>query len=284
MSLRSVVAARPLSSFVGVAFGFTWLLWFGALVLYPPSLPALQRAPGQLLLIAGSFGPFLAGAVVARATGRWDAFTARLFRWRVSPRWYLLVVVLPVATVTVAYVTYLALGGSQVDVAGGLPLTALPGLFVVTLLVGGGNEEPGWRGYALGALEDRYGPLAGTLVLGALWALWHLPAFLDPASSQNTVPLLAWILAVFLNAIVLTWLFNRTGSVLVAAIYHALFNVVALWPATAMPPAAFARLFWLAVLLYGLFVLALLLATRARLGHEHRPRVASPTGAVSDDD
>lgn len=282
MSLRSHVEARPLGSFVGLAFGFTWLFWFSALFLYPSTLPPTQRAPGQLLLIVGSFGPFVAAAVVARLAGRWDEFTARLFRWRVGARWYLLVVLLPFATFVLAYGVHLLLGGPALDLDGALPLTALPGFFAMTLLVGGGNEEPGWRGFALEELEVRYGPLAGTALLGALWTLWHLPAFLDPASVQNTVPLLAWVIGVFANTVVLTWLVNHTGSVLVAAIYHALFNVVGTWPATAMPLDAFGRLFWIAVLLYSGFVLVLLLATRGTLGYQpasHRPdaRASSPS-------
>ncbi|WP_224271064.1 CPBP family intramembrane glutamic endopeptidase [Haloprofundus salinisoli] len=232
-------------------------------------------------MIIGSFGPFVAALVVARATGEWDMFKARLFRWRVSLRWYLLVLALPVTTFALAYGTHLVLGGAPFDATRGLPLTALPGVFLVTLLVGGGNEEPGWRGYALDELEARFGPLTGTLILGALWALWHFPAFLDPASSQNTVPLLAWMIGVFLNTIVLTWLFNHTQSIIIAALYHAFFNVVGIWPATAMPLEQFARLYWIAVLLYGAFVIALLLATRATLGFTSQPPLTARTKTVS---
>lgn len=272
MNLGHRIADNHLLSFVAIAYGFTWLFWGAALVLYPSSLPPLQRAPGQLLMIVGSFGPFLAGAVVARATGTWPEFKAALLRWRVNPRWYLLVVALPLTTFAAAYWMYLLLGGIPLDLARALPLSVLPGVFLMTLFIGGGNEEPGWRGYALGALEARFGPLAGTLLLGVLWAGWHLPAFLDPASSQSTVPLLAWVLGVFANTIALTWLYNHTESVPLAAIYHALFNVVGTWPATAMPIEAFAQLYWIAVLLYGGFVIALVVGTRTTLGYSPRSR------------
>lgn len=277
MNLRSSVAAHRLWAFVGIAFGFTWLFWITALVLYPSTLPPLRRAPGQLLMIVGSFGPFVAGIVVARATGTWPEFKAALLRWRLDPRWYALVVALPFVTFGAAYAVHRVLGGDPVAFTSRLSLSAFPALFLTTLLVGGGNEEPGWRGFALGALEERFGPLVGTLVLGGMWGLWHLPAFLDPASSQNTVPLLAWIIGVFANTIVLTWLFNHTGSVVLAALYHALFNVVGAWPATAMPLDAFARLYWIAVLLYSAFVVALLLATRTTLGYAAD---VAPTGSL----
>lgn len=284
MSLRSTITARPVLSFVGITFGFTWLFWFTALLFYPSSLPPLQRVPGHLLMVIGSFGPFIAAVVLARVTGEWGPFKARLFRWRVRPRWYLLVLALPVATFALAYRGYLVLGGTAVNFTSTLPLTALPAVFLMTLFVGGGNEEPGWRGYALGELEAQFGPLAASLFLGVVWAVWHLPAFLDPASSQNTVPLAAWIIGVFLNTIVLTWLFNHTGSVLIAALYHTLFNVVGTWPATAMPLVEFKQLYWIAVLIYGVFVIALLLATRTSLGYSPETNTRSVTKAVHSDD
>lgn len=267
MNLRSLIAARPLTSFVAVGFGFTWLFWVTALLLYPASMPVQQRLPGQLLVIIGSFGPFLAGAIVARATGAWPEFVRGLTRWRLHPGWYLLVVALPLATFVLAYLVYRLTGGPPLDFARAVPLSVLPGALLATLLIGGGNEEPGWRGYALGALEARFGPLVGTLLLGALWGIWHLPAFLDPASSQSTVPLAAWVIGLFANTVALTWLYNRTGSVLLAALYHALFNLVGTWPATALPLDGFARLYWIAVLLYAGFVIALLFATRTTLGY-----------------
>jgi membrane protease YdiL (CAAX protease family) len=52
-------------------------------------------------------------------------------------------------------------------------------LFPLVIVVGGPLfEEIGWRGFALPRLEQQWGPLGGTVILGLLWAAWHYPQYL----------------------------------------------------------------------------------------------------------
>ena len=95
---------------------------------------------------------------------------------------------------------------------------ALPYLiaFVSMAFIGGPLfEEPGWTGFAQPRLQWLYGPLLGSLILGGLWALWHLPLFLSdwggwPEGSWTDV---AWFsgFAISFN-VVIAWVFNRTGE------------------------------------------------------------------------
>jgi membrane protease YdiL (CAAX protease family) len=59
----------------------------------------------------------------------------------------------------------------------GLPALPLPAVLVLVLVFSGYGEETGWRGFALGRLQERFGPVKGTLVLALIWAGWHTPAF-----------------------------------------------------------------------------------------------------------
>jgi hypothetical protein len=104
--------------------------------------------------------------------------------------------------------------------------------FVSIALVSGGNEEPGWRGLALPKLQERYASVPATLVLGVVWALWHLPLL---TTGPTTFHGLAEFVAVapsigvrILNivgiAFILTWIYNETGSVLLAILAHTGFN------------------------------------------------------------
>lgn len=116
-------------------------------------------------------------------------------------------------------------------------------VLVATLLYGGGlAEEPGWRGFALPRLQERFDPLTASLILSIGWSLWHLPLhYLSGAASA--LPLAqAMLIGVSLRlfsilpmTIIYTWLYNRTrGSLLLLVLMHAAVNNTAGWwlPAT----------------------------------------------------
>ena len=98
------------------------------------------------------------------------------------------------------------------------------------------GEEPGWRGFLLPRLQRRHSPIVSTMLLTVAWAGWHVPAFFYlpsyAAIGPSTVP--GFFFGLFAGAIVLTWLYNRSGgSVLAAALWHASFNFVTASPAAA---------------------------------------------------
>src|SRR5690606_8411033 len=85
--------------------------------------------------------------------------------------------------------------------------------FVFVAVLGGGLEEPGWRGFALPRLQERLGPLRATALLGLLWGVWHVPLY---GPLGFAVP--------FVLAFLYTPLYNRTGSVLLCVLLHASFT------------------------------------------------------------
>jgi membrane protease YdiL (CAAX protease family) len=87
------------------------------------------------------------------------------------------------------------------------------------------GEEVGWRGYALPALQARYGALLSSVILGVLWALWHLPVFFNPDTHYSDLPFVLQVAIQVPLAILYTWVFNSTGgSVLMAILLHAVTN------------------------------------------------------------
>jgi membrane protease YdiL (CAAX protease family) len=90
------------------------------------------------------------------------------------------------------------------------------------ILFGGGLEEPGWRGYLQPALQEAYSPLTSGLVVGVIWAGWHLPLVFIPGTIQHTLPLGLYLLQLVELSILLTWITNRADrSVLPAILLHA---------------------------------------------------------------
>jgi membrane protease YdiL (CAAX protease family) len=88
------------------------------------------------------------------------------------------------------------------------------------------GEETGWRAFALPRLADRFGPIAGTLILGVLWSAWHAPLFLIPGTPQAGTSFLEFVVELTSWSMVITWLVLRSnGSVLPAMLFHSVANI-----------------------------------------------------------
>jgi membrane protease YdiL (CAAX protease family) len=87
------------------------------------------------------------------------------------------------------------------------------------------GEEIGWRGYALPKLQSGYSALVSSVILGGIWALWHLPLFFNPDSGYSNTPFWAFLIFILPVSILITWIFNSTGgSTLMIMILHAMLN------------------------------------------------------------
>ena len=156
----------------------------------------------------------------------------RFFIWRVGWRWWMVALLLgPFCIVAGVYLNaaltqvppdFSAVMAYQIfGTSASLPLFFLP-FFLVELLTNG--EEMGWRGYVLPRLQVKYGALASSLILGVIWAFWHLPKYV----SHFNIAAFGWAVLHFLAfAVILTWLYNNTkGSLLIVAVSHAISNTV----------------------------------------------------------
>lgn len=167
-------------------------------------------------------GPGIAAWAVVRAVhGKQgeQAFFAGLLRWAAGVRWYVVALVLPV----VLTLTAAALAG-ELDA---VRLGAWAALLITfgTYLLAAVPEEAGWRGFALPRLQERHGALRASLIIGVLWALWHLPLLWNPDNPMSSYPLLAWFAGTVLVSVVYTWLYNGSGgTVLVVVVFHAAAN------------------------------------------------------------
>ena len=163
---------------------------------------------------------------------------SRLVRWRVGWQWYLVVILGPAAfSLAVAGVYVLLLGGSWSGAAQMLaalregPLVLLPLFLLILALTDGLGEELAWRGFALPRLLTRYNALAASLILGMLWALWHLPLVWTEGATLYQQPIWLFLLDITAKSVLFTWVFLRTrGSVLLAMLLHGATNLFAVSP------------------------------------------------------
>lgn len=179
-----------------------------------------------------TFIPSLLGLAMAFAVGGKQGglnLLRSVVRWRVQPRYWLIAWLGPLFIFAIGLGIYLIFGGQPPSfTVFRQELHLLPIFLVVMFLPFNGpvGEELGWRGYVLPRLQHRSGPLIASLVIGAIWGIWHLPSFFNPESVQGSLGLgflIPYVVGTVANSVIMTWLYNRTkASALVAGIiWHA---------------------------------------------------------------
>ena len=237
---------HPLMWYFALAYAISWPFWVLS--------DLMGGTVGIVMVVIGGFGPMVAAAIVLRWNGEsLTEWLRGIIRWRVQLRYYAYALGLPVLIMTAMNLALAALGEQpNLSVLPSRVPAYLEG-FLLTAVIFGGQEEPGWRGFALPRLEQRYSAIVATLILGLGWGVWHIPLY-GPAGF--VVPV---VLAFFY-----TWLYNKTQSILLCILLHA-----SLTPAqdhlllTVDSPTVDA-------VLLGCYVVAavvLIAATRGRLGY-----------------
>jgi membrane protease YdiL (CAAX protease family) len=267
-----------LVSFFAMAYALTWLAWSpwylskAGVGLLPYDGDSISD---YLNTVALALGPTLSAFIMTGVTGGRDGvrrLLRRIVLWRVGLGWYLFVLLgIPAILVLSTIVLPGALASFQ---ASAVPSTMF--LYVVAgpvFLFAGGPvfEEIGWRGFAFPRLQRLHGPLVGSLVLGALWGLWHLPLFLIPSwdtphgSLLDVALFVTWAVS---TTIVITWVFNNTkGSVLLAILAHGSINSAAVAVYGLFPAPAVTGSITNVVVGFGVAALLVVVLTRGRLGY-----------------
>ncbi len=207
----------------------------------------IHRSLPMALHYLASFGPMLAALLVtlfSRGPSAIGRLLAGLARWRIPRPYYAFAIAAPILIFAgIALITWLVQGTppdlallGEADYLGSLGVLPVLALWMITFGLG---EELGWRGFALPRLQATRSALAASFVLGAFWAVWHLPAifYRDTymAMGWMVIPMLITVAAV--GSVVYTWIFNGTrGSLLVIVLFHGLFDFFSVWPAGLIGP------------------------------------------------
>lgn len=156
----------------------------------------------------------------------------RILQWRVDFRYYAFAMLIPAGLFAFACLLNRIITGSWPNLAllgevDYLPYLTPLGALGVWLITFGLGEETGWRGYALPRLQKTSSAAAATLILGLLWAGWHLPMFFyrDTYIQMGVFGFPMFALSLLCAAMIFTWLYNSTnGSLWIVIIFHAVFN------------------------------------------------------------
>jgi membrane protease YdiL (CAAX protease family) len=204
-----------LSRFFVLACAITWLLDLPLALSWLSQTPPPAYAMNMVGL--GALGPTLAALLVAGPRGELRGVFGR---WKTRPTWIVLGLLLPLAVQLPATLIDVALGGRP---AHWFYPPVRPEHFAALVMFPLG-EEFGWRGFAYPRLEKRYGPVYGSLVLGAVWGLWHLGMLYapDPLRRLPLSTLGLYMVDLALWSVVMAWMFERGNrSIAVAIAMHA---------------------------------------------------------------
>jgi membrane protease YdiL (CAAX protease family) len=193
-----------------LACAITWLLAFPLTSAWIHQVPP----PAYAIPLAGlsALGPTLAAVAVALPRGELRGVFGR---WRTSFVWVVVALFTPMAIHSLGNVLELACGGrpSAWFHPPGTP-EQIAALVVFSL-----GEEFGWRGFAHPRVVQRFGPVAGSLLLGLVWAIWHLMYSFSPTDgSFGGTGLLLAMLELPLYSVVVAWLFERGNRSMAVAI------------------------------------------------------------------
>jgi membrane protease YdiL (CAAX protease family) len=220
----SLVKRHPLITFFVLTYALAWILWL-PLVILRDTIPATQSL---VLALLGSAVPSLLGIVltaIVLGRGALRKLLGRLLIWRVDPLWYLVVVLGPAALVGGIVAFNALLGGPALSFD--VPLLAAVITLSFHIFPGSAlGEEIGWRGYALPRLQAGRSALSASLILGVIWAFYHLPLFFTGQAFRSPSILVPFVISGIALSVILTWVYNGTGgSLLLVVLLHATANL-----------------------------------------------------------
>jgi len=205
-----------------LTFGVSWACWIPIVIL---PIPAHTVSRAVLLFIG-----ILAPALMAIALTAWmegdkalRTLLAGMFRWEVSGRWYVFAVGYTLSIKLLVTLMYRLATGAWPRFSN-VPLYIIPFAILISTPVQSG-EEIGWRGYALPRLAACLGLGWASIILGIIWACWHLPLFFLPESDTYHQSFIVYITQVTAISVAMAWLWERTGgSLLLTMLMHAAIN------------------------------------------------------------
>ena len=205
-----------------MSWGAAWALSRSGALGYPP--PGL----GVVLFYLGVFAPSLVALWLTRrraGSAGVRALLRRLVKVDVAVKWYVFALSFTVVIKLTAALIHRIATGSWPRLGSESIILMLAATLGSMLIFGQAGEEVGWRGYALPRLAKRFGLGIGSVILGVIWATWHLPLFFIPGIETTGQSFPLYLLGVTAFSVAIAWLYaNTNGSLFLTMLIHAAYN------------------------------------------------------------
>ena len=218
----------PLAKYFLLTYVISWTC-FISVVLLSRGTQATSLGLGvlpQVLLFLGTIAPSLIALWLTSRSGvpgQTQNLLGRIARWKLNIKWYLFAAGFLVTIKILVAVSYKIITGTWPQFGQEAWYILLVAVIFSTPVQAG--EEIGWRGFALPRMSERLGLSISTLLLGVLWACWHLPLFFVYAADNFGQSFSLYLLQVTGLSVAMGWLYWRTGgSLLLTMLMHAAVN------------------------------------------------------------
>lgn len=234
---------KTLRNFFVITFVWAWVLWM-PFVLPTFGLYEMTETLEGLVMLAvmiGAFGPLISAMILTYRDGgkeKVKQYFRKCLNFKIKPIYYLIAIFLGlVITASAHYLTNLT-GLDDLPnnlIPEGINISVyvliLPYLLMLFIL-GGGQEEFGWRGFAQDPMQERFGILKGSIMIGLIWSIWHAPLWLISGEGHSYYPFFAFMLYATSWSVIIGIMYNLSGKKMVIAwIMHAVGNLsVPLFP------------------------------------------------------
>lgn len=225
--IASWLKQNPILAFFVLTFLIAWSLW----------LPLGIFAPEHYMLsLPGVWAPTISAFILTwLADGKegLQNFMKKIVHWRVGIQWYLVVLfgVAGIACLAIGIGNMFGISSPEISLPYGLPRASLIGFlpifFLSNLFIGGPiAEDIGWRGYIFSKLRERMNAAQASLLVGIVWAVWHLPYFIFPTwnNAVGNIPFLWFALLTTSWSVLFAWVYVNTESILMPILFHAAIN------------------------------------------------------------
>lgn len=229
MSWRKIIA------FFCITYLWTWLFWTPFVLPYfDIEIPSIFYDLKTLIFVSGAFGPLVSAMILIyrdKGLKGIGAFFKKCLNIKIRPIYIILAFTIPLLLNAIFhYLPYVLnidkLPNSYFPVDAGLPLALTLFIYVfVMFLIGGGQEEFGWRGYILEPLQEKIGLIKASLLIGIIWSLWHLPLWFMPSESHTYYSFFGFAIMATSFSVVLGIFHYISGKkMIIAWIFHSMSN------------------------------------------------------------
>lgn len=218
---------QPTYAFFTLTFVIAWSIWIPLGIFMPEQI---------LFTLFGAWAPTLSALIligIAEGKSGIKLFLKKVLHWHVGLRWYLIVLfsVAGIAYISNSIGSLFGIPAPQITLPVGVPqealLFALPLIFLINIFVGGPlAEDIGWRGYILPKLRGQTSAFNASIIIGIVWAIWHLPYFIFPQwhGAVGYTPFLWFMLLTTAWSVLFAWVYLNTESILMPVLFHAAIN------------------------------------------------------------